>query len=67
MKTGGRPKSDLTNNNVFVGIRLTPAQKAEYKRLGGPAWLRKALAKSIEDEWKKSQPIINRILNRVIG
>ena len=35
-----RPKSAITGQRGFVGIRLTEAQREAYKKLGGPAWLR---------------------------
>jgi len=38
-----RPKSDLTSVARTVGVRLIPAHHAEWKRLGGPKWLRQML------------------------
>ena len=43
-----RPKSELTGSNKNIGVRLTPGQFQEWKRLGGATWLRKQLAKSAE-------------------
>jgi hypothetical protein len=47
-----RPKSEITGQQGFIGIRLTEAQRKEYKRLGGPAWLRKVLAESINKKYE---------------
>lgn len=47
-----RPKSELTNNRRCVSIQLTPAQHAEWKRVGGQQWLRNLLALSIEQNKK---------------
>lgn len=49
-----RQKSEITGNVINTGIRLTPAQHSEYKRLGGAAWLRKLLAQSIEQRRKET-------------
>lgn len=43
-----RPKSEITGQPTRVGIRLTPSQRDEYKRLGGPNWLRELLRQSID-------------------
>jgi hypothetical protein len=43
-----RPKSELTDSSKNIGVRLTPAQFQEWKRLGGAMWLRKQLSKSLE-------------------
>lgn len=43
-----RPKSELTDDSKFIGVRLTKAQYEEWKRLGGAKWLRTMLAKSLE-------------------
>jgi hypothetical protein len=48
-----RPKSEITAANVFVGCRLTPAQREMYKELGGAKWLRKTLAMELERKWKQ--------------
>jgi hypothetical protein len=45
-----RAKSELTNDNVHVGARLTKAHWQEWKRLGGAQWLRKVLAKSLQEK-----------------
>ena len=44
-----RPKSELTNVAVNIGVRLIPAHYAEWKRLGGPKWLRQELSKKIKE------------------
>lgn len=43
-----RKPSELTNNSITVCVRLTKSQWQEWKTLGGPLWLRKQLAQSIE-------------------
>jgi len=45
-----RPKSDLTSVAKQVGVRLIPAHHAEWKRLGGPKWLRQVLSQSIKEK-----------------
>ena len=57
MKTlnSGRPKSEITGIQCTVSIRLTPALKDEYKRLGNAKWLRKLLATSLEKNVKQNQ------------
>ena len=45
-----RPKSELTGNDKHVGVRLTQSQYQEWKRLGASVWLRKVLAKSMEEK-----------------
>jgi len=45
-----RPKSEITNVQCTVCIRLTPPLRDEYRRLGNANWLRKLLAQSIEQE-----------------
>jgi hypothetical protein len=45
-----RPKSDLTSVAKNVGIRLIPAHYEEWKRLGGPKWLRHVLSQSIKEK-----------------
>jgi len=45
-----RPKSDLTSVARTVGVRLIPAHHAEWKRLGGPKWLRQVLSQSIKEK-----------------
>ena len=44
-----RPKSELTGVAVNIGVRLIPAHYAEWKRLGGPKWLRQELSKKIKE------------------
>jgi hypothetical protein len=43
-----RPKSDLTGQTIFIGVRTTPSLKEEFKRLGGASWLRRVLSQSLE-------------------
>jgi len=45
-----RPKSELTSVARHVGVRLIPAHYAEWKRLGGPKWLRQILSQSIKEK-----------------
>lgn len=57
-KQGGsmpRPKSELTHDNIHIGVRLTKTQWDEWKRLGGPLWLRKQLANSLEQKKRHEQ------------
>jgi hypothetical protein len=44
-----RPKSELTNVAKSVGVRLIPAHYEEWKKLGGPKWLRQMLSQSIKE------------------
>lgn len=44
-----RPKSELTGVAVNIGVRLIPAHYVEWKRLGGPKWLRQELSKKIKE------------------
>ena len=44
-----RPKSEITGpKQIQIATRVTKAMRDEYKRIGGPVWLRKYLAQSIE-------------------
>jgi hypothetical protein len=36
--------------NKNIGVRLIPAHYAEWKRLGGPKWLRQVLSQSIKEK-----------------
>lgn len=45
-----RPKSELTSVAKNIGARLIPAHYEEWKKLGGPKWLRQQLAKSIQEK-----------------
>jgi predicted adenine nucleotide alpha hydrolase (AANH) superfamily ATPase len=45
-----RPKSELTSVAKQVGVRLIPAHYEEWKKLGGPKWLRQQLSKSIQEK-----------------
>jgi hypothetical protein len=45
-----RPKSELTSVNRNIGVRLIPAHYEEWKKLGGPKWLRQQLTKSIQEK-----------------
>ena len=44
-----RPKSELTSVAKHVGVRLIPAHYEEWKKLGGPKWLRQQLSQSIKE------------------
>ena len=44
-----RPQSELTSVSKTVSARLAPAYYAEWKRLGGVAWLRQYLLQSIKN------------------
>jgi hypothetical protein len=44
-----RPKSELTSVAKNIGVRLIPAHYEEWKKLGGPKWLRQLLSKSIQE------------------
>lgn len=50
-----RPKSDLTDNCKYVGIKLTPSQLAKWHEIGAQQWLRKYLYQLIEQDWQKKQ------------
>ena len=50
-----RPKTEITGQPTRVGIRLTLLQRDEYRRLGGPAWLRKLLNLNIVKRQKRKQ------------
>ena len=45
-----RPKSDLTGDTKNIGVRLTKPHYEEWKRLGGAQWLRKELAKKLQEK-----------------
>lgn len=55
-----RPKTELTNLNSMVGIKLTPSQQAKWKELGGAKWLREYLCQQIEVDRSKE-------MGRVLG
>lgn len=48
-----RPKSEITAKQIQIAARVTKAHREEYKRIGGPVWLRKYLAQSIEQRVKE--------------
>lgn len=50
-----RPKSELTDNHIRIGARLTESHREEWKRLGGSQWLRKELAKSLANRRTEQQ------------
>lgn len=55
-----RPKSEITNLNSMVGIKLTPSQQIKWKEIGGAKWLREYLCQQIEaDRYKE--------MGRVLG
>ena len=43
-----RPKSEITNVQCVVAVRLTPSLRKEFHLLGGATWFRRFLAQSIE-------------------
>ena len=47
-----RPKTELTTNPKIVGVRLTQELFKEWRKLGGPIWLRKVLAEHREQRLK---------------
>jgi len=47
-----RPKSEITGKPIMIAARVTKSHREEYKRIGGPVWLRKYLAQSIEQRNK---------------
>lgn len=51
-----RPKSEITNQRGYVGIRLTEEQREIYRKLGGPDWLRAYLNDIIERHSDKPRP-----------
>lgn len=55
-----RPKSEITDLNRMVGIKLTPSQQTKWKELGGAKWLREHLCQQIEADRYKD-------IGRVIG
>jgi hypothetical protein len=55
-----RPKSEITNLNSMVGIKLTPSQQLKWKELGGAKWLREYLCHQIEIDRAKE-------MGRVLG
>lgn len=59
-----RPKSELTGNSKYVGVRLTNSHYNEWKRLGGAMWLRRELSRSIQNENKKETDITKDIESR---
>jgi hypothetical protein len=48
-----RPKSELTGQPIFIGVRTTLPLKLEFQRLGGSVWLRQFLTKSLEKHQSK--------------
>jgi len=42
-----RPKSELTNQDVFIHVRVTHLQRVAFKELGGANWLRRLLREKI--------------------
>jgi hypothetical protein len=55
-----RPKTEITNLNSMVGIKLTPSQQVKWKELGGAKWLREYLCHQIEIDRAKE-------MGRVLG
>lgn len=52
-----RPKSEMTSVAITVSARLIPAHFAEWKRLGGVAWLRQQLRESIQKRKDKNERV----------
>jgi len=50
-----RPKSELTDDNVHVSVRLTRKMYEEWKRVGGQVWLRRMLANSLQDKYEQER------------
>jgi hypothetical protein len=50
-----RPKSELTENSKTIGVRLTEWQYQEWKKLGGPKWLRQQLMDSKRKDVQKPE------------
>jgi len=42
-KPAGRPRLQSGENRVSTSVSLTPSLRVEFYRLGGSAWLRKAI------------------------
>jgi len=42
-----RPKSEITNQDVFIHVRVTHLQRIAFAELGGANWLRKLLREKI--------------------
>lgn len=47
-----RPKSEITGQQGFIGIRLTEAQRELFYELGGPKWLRAHLAGILDQRFQ---------------
>jgi hypothetical protein len=50
-----RPKTELTKSGRAIGVRLTEWEFQEWKKLGGPKWLRALLRESKLKNVQKSQ------------
>jgi hypothetical protein len=51
-----RPKSELTGVGTNIAVRLIPAHYEEWKRLGGPKWLRQELSNKIKERRDVQKP-----------
>jgi hypothetical protein len=53
-----RPKSDITGQQGYVGMRLTVDQREVFRKLGGAQWLRDYLNLIIKgtSEYEKADP-----------
>jgi len=45
-----RPKTELTESNTTIYVRLTAKQKEMFKDIGGADWLRNYLQRQIRSE-----------------
>jgi hypothetical protein len=61
-----RPKSELTGVGTNIAVRLIPAHYEEWKRLGGPKWLRQQLSQSIKNKNEETKPVKQSLSYRTI-
>ena len=50
-----RPKSEITGQQGYVGVRLTEAQRKVFYELGGPKWLRAYLADVLQRRFEDAK------------
>jgi len=48
-----RPKSELTNSQQRIGVKLTQWQYEEWKRLGASKWIKQVLTESYKRRIKE--------------
>jgi len=48
-----RPKSELTNSQQRIGVKLTQWQYEEWKRLGASKWIKQVLTESYKKRIKE--------------